>query len=79
VTATEQRDADEALGRLSRQLQAQADRLDLSVSKGYLHGEWTVYVTSLSSTLSFIEAGRTESEALDKVLDHLNRIDLAVT
>jgi hypothetical protein len=78
MTTTAQRDADEALGRVSRQLEAQADRLDLAISKRRLFGEWTIEAISMSRTLKLRETGATEIEAVDKVLDRLNHVDVAV-
>lgn len=78
MTTTEQRNADEALGRAARQLDAHARRLDLAVGKRKLFGQWTVEVISTSNTLHLHASGDTELEAIDKLLDQLNHVDVVV-
>ena len=78
MTTAKQRNADEALGRASRALAAKAAEHGLIVKKQCNPtGVWTVSANRVDRTPVW-STGDTELETIDKVLDKLNRLDVAV-
>lgn len=78
MTYDQKRAADEALGCASRALTERATQLGLIVKKQYTPGGigWVVSATGEGFELCW-STGATELEAIDKVLDKLNRVEMA--
>ena len=75
MTTPEQRNADEARGRLSRHLEDKADELSLIIDKKRIAGTWIVEVVSTVIAFRTRVRGATEAEALDNALDQINHMD----